>query len=68
MEKGLIQWHPAFCQRRLYKVSGKCVDDITLSMMRKSRPDKLLRIFGVMGYVLTNPWPGSYYVNKEGFI
>ena len=52
--------------------SGKSVDsiraeDITLSMIRKSRPDKLFRIFRTMGYNLTNPWPGIYYVNKEGF-
>ena len=42
-------------------------EDITLSMIRKSRPDKLFHIFRTMGYNLTNPWPGIYYVNKEGF-
>lgn len=26
-----------------------------------------LCIFRTMGYNLTNPWPGIYYVNKEGF-
>ena len=28
---------------------------------------KSVHIFRTMGYNLTNPWPGIYYVNKEGF-
>ena len=57
-----------FCNE--YNLSAKPLQ-IDLLVIKKT-PDAVIdneigRIFRTMGYNLTNPWPGIYYVNKEGF-
>lgn len=70
-EMNIDTYYKVLAYACLYKVSGEYVDsikadDITISLVRRGKPEKLLRFFQDTGYVLTNPCPGIYYVNKEG--
>lgn len=54
----------------LYKAYGETVDcikadDITVSVIRESKPEKLFRYFGEHGYTVTNPNKGIYYVKDK---
>ncbi|MCM1039453.1 MAG: hypothetical protein NC314_11410 [Roseburia sp.] len=54
----------------LYKSYGKTVDeikadDITVSIMRETRPDGLFRYFEEHGYLLSNPYKGIYYIEGK---
>ena len=71
-EMNIDTYYKVLAYACLYKVSGEYVDsikadDITISLVRRGKPEKLLRFFQDTGYVLTNPCPGIYYVNKDGF-
>lgn len=51
----------------LYKASGgtvdeRAADDITVSIIRDTRPDGLFRYFEEHGIEVTNPYAGIYYV------
>ena len=55
----------------LYKIMGDAdgmisEDEITLSLVRRRKPRKLLLYFEERGYDLTNPFPGIYHVNRGG--
>ncbi len=43
-------------------VDGRTADDITVSLVRQSRPVKLFRYFEEHGIRMTNPYNGIYYV------
>ena len=45
---------------------GISEEEITLTLVRKRKPRKLMRYFEEKGHYLTNPAPGIYYVNKGG--
>ncbi|MCM1241833.1 MAG: hypothetical protein NC314_03265 [Roseburia sp.] len=54
----------------LYKSYGKTVDeikaeDITVSIMRETRPDGLFRYFEEHGYFISNPYKGIYYIEEN---
>lgn len=51
----------------LYKAYGETSDerkaeDITVSLVRKAKPDGLFRYFKEHGWKMSNPYPGIYYV------
>jgi hypothetical protein len=57
----------------LYKASEKHVGevsmkDITLTFLRSRVPRKLFRELESEGYRLTYPYPGIYYLQREGFL
>lgn len=44
------------------------LDDITITLIRRAKPVKLLRILvDSLQFEVTNPYEGIYYINKEGF-
>ena len=54
----------------LYKSYGDTVDsikeeDISVSLVRESKPAGLLRYFEEHGYKLSNPYNGIYYINSK---
>ena len=54
----------------LYKSYGKTVDeikadDITVSLIRDTKPEGLFRYFRVHGFSVTNPYPGIYYIEGQ---
>lgn len=55
----------------LYKAAGDTsdaikADDITISLVRDGKPSELFQFFKRNGYDITNPFPGIYYVKKDG--
>ena len=55
----------------LYKTTGTFVDeikmdDMTITMIRNGKPRELFLYFQDKNYHITNPYPGVYYVKKEG--
>lgn len=55
----------------LYKASGEHIDsvkaeDITISLIREGYPRELMIFFKNNGYEVTRPFPGIYYVKKDG--
>lgn len=55
----------------LYKATGAYVDeikmdDVTITMIRNGKPKRLFSYFQDKNYHITNPYPGIYYVKKEG--
>ena len=56
----------------LYKANGEKVDvikteDITISLVRERKPRELLRYLEENEYKISHPYPGVYYVEKNGF-
>lgn len=56
----------------LYKARAKTVngiraDDISISMIRKNKPIRLLNWFQENNYLVKKAYPGIYYIIKEGF-
>lgn len=56
----------------LYKAQAKTVngiraDDISISMIRKNKPIRLLGWFQENNYLVEKAFPGIYYILKEGF-
>ena len=54
----------------LYKSYGKTVDsikadDITVSLVRESKPDGLFRYFEENDYLVSNPYRGIYYIERK---
>ena len=54
----------------LYKSYGKTVDsikadDITVSLVRESKPDGLFRYFEENDYLVSNPYCGIYYIERK---
>lgn len=54
----------------LYKAYGETVDerkadDITVSLLRESRPEGLFRYFAEHGYLVSNPNKGIYYIEGK---
>lgn len=54
----------------LYKAYGETVDcikadDITVSVIREARPEKLFRYFEEHGYIVTNSSEGIYYIKDK---
>lgn len=54
----------------LYKAYGETVDerkadDITVSLLRESRPEGLFRYFAEHGYSISNPNKGIYYIEGK---
>lgn len=54
----------------LYKAYGETVDcikadDITVSVIREAKPEKLFRYFGEHGYTITSADKGIYYVKDK---
>ncbi len=54
----------------LYKTNEEHVDDIkleeiTITLAREAKPQKLFRWFAKSGYRITKPHPGIYYIEKE---
>ena len=54
----------------LYKSYGKTVDeikadDITVSLIRDTKPEGLFRYFRGHGFSVTNPYPGIYYIEGQ---
>ena len=57
----------------LYKASGERVDviqadDISISLVRERKPRELLRYLEKNDFEIINPYPGVYYIGKEGFL
>lgn len=54
----------------LYKSYGKTVDeikadDITVSLIRETKPEGLFRYFIEHGFSVVNPYPGIYYIEGQ---
>lgn len=54
----------------LYKSYGETVDsikadDITVSLVRESKPDGLFRYFEENDYLVSNPYHGIYYIERK---
>lgn len=54
----------------LYKAYGETVDyiktdDITVSIIREAKPEKLFKYFKEHEYVVTNPYKGIYYIKEK---
>lgn len=54
----------------LYKVSGSRVDEIrsdnvTITLIRESKPEKLLRKLEREGFAVSNPYKGIYYIEDK---
>ncbi|MCM1040075.1 MAG: hypothetical protein NC434_12205 [Ruminococcus sp.] len=54
----------------LYKAYGETVDfikadDITVSIIREAKPEKLFKYFQEHEYVVTNPYKGIYYIKDK---
>lgn len=65
-------YYKALAYAFLYKSQGDGVDtikadDLTISLIRESKPKKLMHWFEENGYVVEPAYPGIYYVRKEGF-
>lgn len=68
---GIDAYMKAYAYACLYKVSGEYEDaikleDVTLTLVRDSKPEKLLAYLREHDYRITNPYPGIYYVEQKG--
>ena len=63
-------FHKALAYASLYKAYGETVnerkeDDITVSILRESRPKGLFQYFAEHGYTVSNPYKGIYYIKGK---
>ena len=63
-------FHKALAYAGLYKAYGETVDerkvdDITVSLLRETKPEGLFRYFAGHGYTLSNPYKGIYYIKGK---
>ena len=48
-------------------VDGIKLDDITITLVREGKPQKLFQWFEENGYQINEKYKGIYYIDKEGF-
>ena len=70
-ELGIDTYYKVYAYACLYKSGGETedaipADDITISLVRHTKPDKLLSYFTERGFQVTQKYAGIYYVMKEG--
>ena len=63
-------FHKALAYASLYKAYGATVDerredDITVSLLRETRPEGLFQYFSEHGYAVSNPCKGIYYIKGK---
>lgn len=63
-------FYKALAYAGLYKAYGKAADerkedDITVSLLRETRPEGLFRYFAEHGYMVSNPYQGIYYIKGK---
>lgn len=51
----------------ILKTDSISADDLTISIIRQSKPEKFLKLLQEKLYMITNPYPGIYYIQKDGF-
>lgn len=62
--------YKAMAYAGLYKAYGETVDerkedDITVSLLRETRPEALFQYFAEHGYTVSNPYKGIYYIKGK---
>ena len=68
---GVDEYYKSLAYACLYKSAGSFADaiqaeDITISLVRSRKPERLFQFFKEKKYEITNPYKGIYYVKKEG--
>lgn len=68
---GVDEYYKSLAYACLYKSAGSYADaiqaeDITISLARSRKPERLFQFFKEKSYEVTNPYKGIYYVKKEG--
>lgn len=63
-------FYKALAYAGLYKAYGQTVDerkedDVTVSLLRESRPERLFQYFAEHGYMVSNPYKGIYYIKGK---
>ena len=56
----------------LYKASSRRVneiksDNVTITLIRESKPEKLLRELEKEGFIIRNPYKGIYYTGSKTY-
>lgn len=69
---GVDDYFKALAYACLYKSFGESdnailAEEITITLVRDRKPEKLLAWFTDNGYVVKRPYEGIYYISKEGF-
>lgn len=69
---GIDDYFKALAYACLYKSFGKTdneisAEEITATLVRDRKPEKLLGWFAENGYALDQPYSGIYYISRDGF-